>query len=153
MQYWIFKTEPSEFSIEDLKSKGKSGEEWNGIRNFQARNFLRDKVKSGDQVLIYHSSCKEIGVVGLAEVIKEAFIDKLAFDSNSKYYDEKSDPEKPRWYSVQIRWVKTFDKTISLQQIKNDNNLKETFLVKRSRLSVGEINQKQFERFLKFNSL
>ena len=98
MQYWLFKTEPDEFSIDDLQRKQE--EIWDGIRNYQARNFLRDQVALGDLVFIYHSSCKEPGIVGIAKVIKTAFPDPSQFNDQSKYFDAKSTPDNPRWISV-----------------------------------------------------
>ncbi|MGY0579526.1 MAG: EVE domain-containing protein, partial [Paraglaciecola chathamensis] len=92
MQYWLFKTEPDAFSIDDLAARPNQTEHWDGIRNYQARNFLRDQVKQGDKVFIYHSSCKEVGIAGLAEVVKEAYPDHTQFDPESHYYDPKSSP-------------------------------------------------------------
>ena len=149
IKYWIFKTEPSEFSIHDLADKGDKGEEWNGIRNYQARNFLRDKVKLNDQVLIYHSSCKEIGIAGLATVTKEAFPDMSAQNHKSKYFDEKACKENPRWYSIQLTWAKTFERILRLNSIKSDPILKDTFVANRNRLSVGEITIQQLDQKLK----
>ncbi|MGY0587354.1 MAG: EVE domain-containing protein, partial [Paraglaciecola chathamensis] len=108
MQYWLFKTEPDAFSIDDLAARPNQTEHWDGIRNYQARNFLRDQVKQGDKVFIYHSSCKEVGIAGLAEVVKEAYPDHTQFDPESHYYDPKSSPENPRWVMVDVTFIEKF---------------------------------------------
>ena len=103
MNYWLFKSEPDAYSIDDLKRDKTQG--WDGVRNYQARNFMRDEVKKGDLVLFYHSNAgKETGVVGLCTVNKESHPDPTAFDKKSKYYDEKSDPENPRWMMVEVKF-------------------------------------------------
>ena len=106
MQYWLMKSEPDVFGIDDLAKQPKKTEHWDGVRNYQARNMMRDEMKKGDLVFFYHSNCKEPGIVGLAEVVKEGYPDFTAFDPKAKYYDAKSDPNKPRWYMVDIKLVK-----------------------------------------------
>jgi predicted RNA-binding protein with PUA-like domain len=118
MQYWLFKTEPDAFSIDDLANMPNLIEHWEGIRNYQARNFLRDGVKRGDLVFIYHSSCKDVGIVGLAEVVKEGYADHTQFDPESKYYDPKSLEEMPRWIMVDIQFKQKFAQTLTLKKIK-----------------------------------
>lgn len=100
MAYWLFKTEPDTFSIDTLRTQKVSP--WEGVRNYQARNWLRDAVKEGDKVLIYHSSCQNIGVAGIAQVVREAYVDHFAFDANSAYFDPKSSPESPRWLMLSL---------------------------------------------------
>ena len=112
MNYWLMKSEPDEFSIDDLKACPNQTEAWHGIRNYQARNFMRDEMQIGDQVFFYHSSCKVPGIVGIAEVVKNAYPDSTAFDPESKYFDPKSDPTKPRWLRVDIRFVEKFNDII-----------------------------------------
>ena len=149
MQYWLFKTEPDAFSIDDLAAMPDQTEHWDGIRNYQARNFLRDQMKQGDQVFIYHSSCKDVGIVGLAEVVKEGYPDHTQFDPEAKYYDPKSDPENPRWYMVDVKLKKKFSKLLPLAEIKAMQDIQEIGLVKRgARLSVMPVIKAEFERLL-----
>ena len=147
MQYWLFKTEPDEFSIEDLAAVEQ--EIWDGIRNYQARNFLRDKVAMGDKVFIYHSSCKQPGIAGIAEVSQTAIADPTQFDSNSKYYDPKSSEAEPRWHTVALKFVEKV-KFISLATLKDDSQLKNMYLVKKgSRLSIQPVTEDEWEYIIK----
>jgi len=100
MAYWLFKTEPDVFSIDDLRTRKNKTEHWDGVRNYQARNFMRDEIKLGDLVLIYHSNARPPGIAGVAEVIKEAYPDHTQFDKKSKYFDPKSTKDKPRWFML-----------------------------------------------------
>jgi len=118
MNYWLFKSEPDEYSIDDLANEAKGYGRWDGIRNYQARNLLRDKVSVGDCVLFYHSSCKVPGGVGIAEVVKAAYPDPAQFDPESRYFDPKSNPENPRWFCVDLKFVKSIDEELTLQAIK-----------------------------------
>jgi predicted RNA-binding protein with PUA-like domain len=118
MQYWLFKTEPDAFSIDDLANMPNQIEHWDGIRNYQARNLLRDDLRLGDLVFIYHSSCKDLGIVGLAEVVKEGYVDHTQFDPESHYYDPKSLEHNPRWIMVDIQFKQKFVKMLSLRNIK-----------------------------------
>lgn len=149
MQYWLFKTEPDAFSIDDLANMPNQTEHWDGIRNYQARNFLRDQIKQGDQVFIYHSSCKDVGIVGLAEVVKEGYPDHTQFDPEAKYYDPKSPQDNPRWYMVDIKFKQKFDSLLSLKTIKDMPNISEIGLVKKGgRLSVMPVLEIEFELLL-----
>lgn len=149
MQYWLFKTEPDAFSIDDLFNRPNQTEHWDGIRNYQARNFLRDDVKCGDQVFIYHSSCKEVGIAGLAEVVKEGYVDHTQFDPESNYYDPKSSPDKPRWVMVDIQFKQKFSQILPLKLIKKMSEISEIGLVKKGhRLSIMPVMQKEFECLL-----
>lgn len=146
MQYWLFKTEPDEFSIDDLKRKNE--EIWDGIRNYQARNFLRDQVALGDLVFIYHSSCKEPGIVGIAKVIKTAFPDPSQFDSQSKYYDAKATTDNPRWTSVTLEFVDKL-RIIALSKLKADKQLESMYLVQKgSRLSIQPVTSEEWKYIL-----
>ena len=102
MRYWLMKSEPSEYSIDDLARDGSAP--WFGVRNYQARNFMRDQMRVGDGVLFYHSSCPEPGIAGLAEVASAPYPDATQFDPNDKYYDPKSTPDRPRWFHVDVRF-------------------------------------------------
>jgi predicted RNA-binding protein with PUA-like domain len=150
MQYWLFKSEPDAFSIDDLASKPKQTEHWDGIRNYQARNYLRDEVKQGDQVLFYHSSCKEVGIAGLAEVVKEAYPDHSQFNPESKYFDPKASPDNPRWVMVDVQFKQKFSKVLPLAEIKNMLAISEIGLVKKGhRLSIMPVNENEFSILLK----
>jgi predicted RNA-binding protein with PUA-like domain len=149
MKYWLFKTEPDAFSIDDLASRPNQTEHWDGIRNYQARNFLRDEVKLGDKVFIYHSSCKDVGIVGLASVVKEAYPDHSQFDPESHYYDPKSSMESPRWYMVDVKFERKFPSILTLQQIKAMPGIEEIGLVKKGhRLSIMPVNEREFKQLL-----
>ena len=149
MKYWLFKTEPDAFSIDDLAKMPNQTEHWDGIRNYQARNFLRDEVKIGDQVFIYHSSCKNVGIVGLAEVVKEGYIDHTQFDPKSQYYDAKSLKDRPRWMMVDVLFRQKFMQVLPLKQIKNMPEITDIGLVKKGhRLSIMPVKQNEFEWLL-----
>jgi predicted RNA-binding protein with PUA-like domain len=149
MQYWLFKTEPDAFSIDDLANMPNQIEHWDGIRNYQARNFLRDDMKLGDLLLIYHSSCKNIGIVGLAEVVKEGYVDHTQFDPESHYYDPKSLGHKPRWIMVDIQFKQKFVQMLSLKDIKKMTEITDIGLVKKGhRLSIMPVKKNEFERLL-----
>lgn len=145
MQYWLMKTEPEDFSIDDLKRVGT--EPWDGVRNYQARNFMRDDMKVGDQVFFYHSNCKEPGVVGLAEVASKPYPDPTQFDPDSQYYDPKSDPDEPRWILVDVRYKRHTRRTISLREIKQHADALDGLqLVRRgNRLSVLPVDKAHWD--------
>ena len=145
MKYWLFKTEPDEYSINDLANAGPTGAPWDGIRNYQARNFLRDDVAVGDPVLIYHSSCAAVGLVGVAQVVKAAYADPDQFDANSNYFDAKATPDNPRWYRVDIIFVARFDELISLAQLKATHGLESMVLLRQGRLSVQPVTANEWE--------
>jgi len=149
MGYWLMKSEPDAFGIDDLKSAPRKTEHWDGVRNYQARNMMRDEMKKGDQVFFYHSNCKEPGIVGIAKVVKEGYPDFTAFDSQQKYYDAKSDPDNPRWYMVDVQFVRKFKRTITLEELKNLSKLKDMALVRRgNRLSIMPVTEKQWNAIL-----
>ena len=111
-KYWLMKSEPNVYSIDQLRKEGTSC--WEGVRNYQARNFMRDDMKEGDLVFFYHSNAKPTGIVGLAQVVKEAYPDHFAWDKNSKYFDEKSSPDNPRWFMVDVGFVEKWKEPITL---------------------------------------
>ena len=140
--YWLFKTEPSTYSIDDLKEAKQGKDIWDGVRNFQARNFLRDDVKKGDLVFIYHSSCKTPGIAGLAKVIREKCPDPTSWDKLSSYYDPKSTKENPRWFMVEIAFVEKFKSFISLELLKSIKELNDFQLLKKgNRLSIMPVSK------------
>jgi len=146
---WLFKSEPDAFSIDDLKKAGKKGERWDGIRNYQARNFLRDDVRKGDDVLVYHSNCKVPAVVGTARVVREAYPDPTQFDPEAKYYDPRSPLDNPRWVAVDITHVSTLRHPVSLQAIKANPALADMVLVSRGRLSIQPVTEQQWAEVLR----
>ncbi|OZG75047.1 EVE domain-containing protein [Hahella sp. CCB-MM4] len=144
MNYWLMKTEPDTFSIEDLLNCPQSISMWEGVRNYQARNFMRE-MKVGDRVMIYHSSCAVPGIAGFAEVCRTAYPDPTAFDPESSYYDPKSSSEKPRWFCVDVQWRFTLDEVIPLSTLKSDPLLSDMLLVKRNRLSVMPVTAAEWK--------
>jgi predicted RNA-binding protein with PUA-like domain len=150
VKYWLMKTEPSTYSIDDLAKEKKKTTCWEGVRNYQARNLLRDDVKLGDRVLFYHSACKEPAVVGTAVVVRPGYPDKFAFDRKSKYYDEKSDPDYPTWFMVDIKLDKKFSAPVTLKELRTKASLKEMVLLQKgSRLSVQPVKKKEFDAIVK----
>jgi len=145
-QYWLMKSEPSVFSLKDLKDSPRSADHWDGVRNYMARNYILG-MKKGDLVLFYHSNCETPGVVGLAEILREAYPDHTAFDPLSPYYDPKSLQEKPRWFMVDVKWKEDFQRTVSLGEMRNTPALKGLkLLVKVQRLSVMPVTKGEFEK-------
>jgi predicted RNA-binding protein with PUA-like domain len=137
MNYWLMKSEPNEFGIDDLRQRPKHTEPWDGVRNYQARNMMRDDMKLGDQVLFYHSNCDIPGVVGIMEIAKEGYPDPSAFDASDKHFDPKSDPDNPRWIHVDVKFVRKLKRVISLSELKACPELESFALVRRgNRLSV-----------------
>ena len=150
MNYWLMKSEPDVFGIEHLKKMPKKTEHWDGVRNYQARNMMRDEMKKGDQVFFYHSNCAEPGIVGIMEVVREGYPDFTAFDPEQKYYDPKSDPDNPRWYMVDIRYKRMTKRLISLRELKGYKALEDCPLVRKgNRLSIMPLNKKQWDFILK----
>ncbi len=145
MAYWLMKSEPSTYSIADLARDGSTG--WEGVRNYQARNYLRDTFQVGDEVLFYHSNAEPAGVVGLARVVRAGYPDPTAFDPNSKYYDADSTPDNPRWYRVDVAFVEAFPRTVSLAELKADGTLAGMEVTRKgSRLSVQTVSEAHFRR-------
>ncbi len=143
-QYWLIKSEPDAFSIDDLARAGV--EPWDGIRNYQARNTMRDLMQIGDRVLFYHSNAKPPGVVGIAEVASEPMPDPTAFDPTSKYHDPSSDPDDPRWMLREMRYVSHLPRLVSLDELKGKKPLEGMpLLAKGQRLSVQPVTKKQFD--------
>ncbi|AVH31770.1 EVE domain-containing protein [Vibrio fluvialis] len=152
MAYWLFKTEPDTFSIDTLRTQKVSC--WEGVRNYQARNMLRDVIKVGDEVLIYHSSCKQVGVAGIARVVREAYPDHFAFDPSSDCFDLESSPDNPRWVMVDIEFVRKTQRVIPLSVLKAMPELSELALVKRgNRLSVMPVSEAEWQAILSKETL
>jgi predicted RNA-binding protein with PUA-like domain len=149
MQYWLMKSEPGEFSIDDLMKRPNKTEHWDGVRNYQARNFMRDDMKKGDQIFFYHSNCNVPGIVGIAKVARERYPDFTAFDVKDSHYDPKSKKDKPAWFMVNVRHVRKFKRTVTLVELKNEKKLKDMKLVQRgNRLSIMPITKKEWNTIL-----
>ncbi len=150
LKYWLMKTEPGAYSIDDLASEKNKTTCWDGVRNYQARNFMRDQMKKGHKVLFYHSNAKPPGVVGAAKIVKESYVDHTAFDKKNKHYDEKSTTDNPRWFMVDIKLERKFKRLISLDELRTVKGLEKMELLRRgSRLSVQPVSKKEFETILK----
>lgn len=148
MAYWLFKTEPGCFSFDDLKSRPSQTEAWDGVRNFQARNFLRDTIKIGDQILFYHSNIPQPAIVGLASVVREGYADTTALDPEGEHFDPKATVENPIWYMVDVRFQTDLPGIVTLEQIKHNQLLSEMPLVKRSRLSIQPVTGEEWQIIL-----
>lgn len=144
-RYWLMKSEPNVYSLDDLKREGSTC--WEGVRNYQARNFMRDDMSVGDGVLYYHSRVAPIGIAGLARVCKESYPDHEQFDQDSKYYDPKATEEKPRWFMVDLEYVRHFAETLSLEQLKEADNLDGMLVTQKGqRLSIQPVEQEHWVR-------
>ena len=150
MNYWLIKSEPDDFSIDDLKNAQGKTTHWDGVRNYQARNFMRDGMSKGDQVFYYLSNCKEPGIVGLAEIVSGAYPDHTAFDPGEKHFDPKSDPQNPRWLMVDVRYKRKTKRLISLSRIKQYPDQLDGFaLIRRgNRLSVMPVSKEHWDFIL-----
>lgn len=147
MQYWLMKSEPGEYSIDDLKRD--RVEPWDGVRNYQARNMMRDDMKKGDLAFMYHSNCDEIGIVGIMTIAREAYADYTAFDREDKHYDPKSDPENPRWFMVDVRYKRKLKRTITLPELRQQKKLDGLQLLRPgNRLSVMPVSKKHWDYIL-----
>jgi predicted RNA-binding protein with PUA-like domain len=143
MRYWLMKSEPSVYSIDDLARDKRTP--WNGVRNYQARNFMRDEMQQGDRVLFYHSNCDEPGIVGIAEVCSKAYPDASQFDRKSKYFDATSKPENPRWLNVDIKFVKKTG-VLSLDDMRRHKALAGMRILQRgNRLSITPVDAKEWK--------
>lgn len=150
MRYWLMKSEPDEFSIEDLKNRPRQTEGWDGVRNYQARNFMRDDMREGDLAFFYHSNTKVPGVVGIMRISREGYPDETAFDPKDPHYDPKSDRDKPRWYRVDVTYERELERVIPLSEIKDHaDELDGLPLVRKgNRLSVMPIDKKHWNFIL-----
>ena len=147
MKYWLVKTEPESFSIDDLKNSPGRKTHWDGVRNYQARNYMRDDMRKGDPVLFYHSSCEVPGIVGIAEVASGAYPDHTAFDPEDHHFDAGSDPQNPRWLMVDIRYKRKTRRVIPLTELKQHQRQLGDFILLRqgNRLSVMPVSKRHFD--------
>jgi len=150
MNYWLMKSEPNAFSIDDLENMPDQTEHWDGVRNYQARNMMRDQMKIGDQVFFYHSNCEVPGIVGIMEVVCEGYPDHTAFDPQNKYFDPKSDPQNPRWIMVDIKYIRHTRRVIPLAELKECEQLENMQLVRKgNRLSIMPLQPQEWNFILK----
>ena len=145
-KFWLFKSEPFVYSIDDLAAEKGKRTTWEGVRNYQVRNMLRDDIKKGDGVLFYHSRVDPMIIAGTATVVKEGYPDHFALDPEHKYFDEKSDPENPRWYMVDVKLVQKFANPVTRAQLKEDDVASTmAVMAKGSRLSITPVTEDQWE--------
>ena len=145
-QYWLMKSEPDAYSIDDLERDGV--EPWDGIRNYEARNFMRDQMKIGDRALFYHSNVRPPAIVGVMEICSEPYPDPTQFDPGSKYFDEKSSESDPTWELVDVKFVKKFDRPVTRDMLKEVKGLREMMLFKRNRLSITKVTENEYKKIL-----
>ena len=149
MNYWLMKSEPDVFGIDDLRKRPKQAEPWDGVRNYQARNMLRDQMKKGDLAFFYHSNCTEPGIVGVMQIACVGYPDSSAFDPDDDHYDPKSTPDAPRWYRVDVRFKRKLRRTITLAELKEHLELAGMGLLARgNRLSVMPVTGPQWDYIL-----
>ena len=151
-RYWLFKSEPTAYSFSDLMGEQDRTAEWDGVRNYQARNFLRDEVAEGDGVLFYHSSAKPTAVVGTAVVVRSGYPDDTAWDPDSDHPDPKSTPEKPIWYMVDIKGEAELPRPVTLAEIKANPALQDISLFRRPRVSIHPITAEEWEIILEMGN-
>ena len=147
MNYWLMKTEPDVFSIDDFLTRPRQTEGWNGVRNYEARNLMRDRMQVGDRVIIYHSNATPPGAAGIAEVASRAYPDPDQFDPASEYHDPKSTRENPRWYQVDVKYVAKFPRLVSLDEIRAEPRFDELAMLRRNRLSITPLTAAEFRVF------
>ncbi len=152
-KYWLMKSEPNVFSIDQLKKSPKQINCWDGVRNFQARNFMRDDMKKGDDILFYHSNCNPPGISGRATIVKEGYPDYTSWDENSKYYDKRSSEKNPIWYMVDIKFCEKFSNFIPLEILRKHQVLKNMIILKKgNRLSITPVTKKEFDFIIKLGN-
>jgi len=150
MRYWLLKSEPDCFSIDDLSKRKNQTEHWDGVRNYQVRNMMRDEMKKGDLGFFYHSSCTPPGIAGIVEIVREGYPDFTAWDSKSDHFDADSTPDKPRWYMVDVKLVKKFPRLITLEEIKNNPKLSTMLITRKgNRLSITPVTKAEWDIILK----
>lgn len=146
MNYWLMKSEPDVFGIEHLRQRPGQIEPWDGVRNYQARNMLRDQMQVGDLAFFYHSNCKPPGIVGIMEIVRAGYPDPTQFDPDSDYYDPKSDPANPRWFLVDVQFRRQFQRVITLDELKSHPELADLAVVRKgNRLSINPVGKEQWD--------
>lgn len=149
MAYWLFKSEPDEYSIDDLAAENSGITRWNGIRNYQARNLLRDEVAMDDEVFFYHSSCAEPAIAGIAKVVRAAYPDPSQFDPDNPGFDSKSSPDKPRWFCVDVQFVRAFRPPLVGKTLRQYPELADMVLFRQARLSIQPVTAAEWRFILK----
>lgn len=150
MNYWLFKSEPDVFGIDHLIGLPRKTEHWDGVRNYQARNMMRDEMRKGDMAFFYHSNCKQPGIVGIVKIVKQGYPDFTAFDPDARYFDPKSDPDNPRWYMVDVKFERKLEREISLDELRGQAALQNMALVRRgNRLSVMPVSESEWKYILR----
>lgn len=153
MKYWLIKSEPEVFSIDDLARNKNQTTYWDGVRNYQARNFIRDEMKVGDKVIFYHSNAEPPAAVGICEIVKEAYPDFSAFDHKNDHYDPKSKKDSPTWFMIDVKFVKKFSKHVSIGEIKANKKLHKMNLIQRgNRLSVMPVTKDEFDEIVRMGN-
>ena len=153
MQYWIMKSEPTTYGIDHLIKCPKQSDYWEGVRNYQARNMMRDDMRPGDMAFFYHSNCDVPGIVGLMEITSEGYPDPTAFDPQSKYHDPKSDPDNPRWYLVDVHFKEKFDEIIPLSALRQEPKLANMLILRKgNRLSITPVTPQEWQTVLQMVS-
>jgi predicted RNA-binding protein with PUA-like domain len=144
--YWLMKSEPDCFSIDHLAKRPHQTEHWDGVRNYQVRNMMRDQMSAGDNAFFYHSSCNPPGIVGTMEIVRSAYPDFTAFDAANEHFDPKSDPKNPRWLMVDVKLKKQFKKMITLDQLRTHPELEKMLILRKgNRLSVTPVTKQEWE--------
>lgn len=152
MKYWLLKSEPDTYSFSDLASASSSGTIWDGVRNYQARNILRDEIKVGDYAFFYHSSCKEPGIAGICMVTETGLTDPSSLDPASNYYDPKSSPDNPRWITINVVADRALKRVITLKELRQHEALSDMVLLNRGRLSVQPVSENEWDYILGLES-
>lgn len=149
MNYWLMKSEPESFSIDHLSQRPQQTEHWDGVRNYQARNMMRDQMKLGDLAFFYHSNCTPPGIVGIVEIVRESYPDFTCLHPESKYFDPKSTPDSPRWFMVDVRFKEKFDQMITLDELRQHPELTSMQLLRKgSRLSITPLTKSEWQFIL-----
>lgn len=152
MNYWLMKSEPAVFGLDDLKKAPLGTSAWDGVRNYQARNFIRDGMRTGDLAFFYHSSCAQPGIAGIMEIVSRAYPDPTAFDPADDHYDPAGSPENPRWYAVDVRYKRSLNRVLTLTELKRLPELRAMPLLRRgNRLSVMPVTPAQWRRILELD--
>jgi len=152
MKHWLLKSEPDSFSYDDLTSAPEMRTLWDGIRNFQARNTLRDDMAQGDEIFFYHSSCKVPAIVGVCRITRTGIVDPSAFDPLSDYYDIKSDPETPRWITIEVEALHKLNPPVTLKQMRGEKALQNMVLLNNPRLSVQPVSDAEWRHIISLSA-
>ena len=154
MNYWLIKSEPDEFGIDHLYKLKNKTEHWDGVRNYQARNFMRDEMKKDDRIFFYHSNCKEPGIAGIVRVVKESYPDFTAWDKKSKYYDAKNKKEDPRWFMVDVKFLRKFPRVVTLKEMRQHSFLSDMRLLQKgNRLSIMPVEKKHWDYIINLSAI